>query len=74
MFGDARIAGQFAEEMLAKDIYVIAFSFPVVPKGKSCTFISTELVKTCIYLETNGKKAMATIDDVTCDVMAVKEQ
>jgi glycine C-acetyltransferase len=35
MLGDARLAGQFAEEMLKKGIYVIGFSFPVVPKGKA---------------------------------------
>eukprot|EP00823_Brevimastigomonas_motovehiculus_P009076 TRINITY_DN8756_c0_g1_i1.p1 TRINITY_DN8756_c0_g1~~TRINITY_DN8756_c0_g1_i1.p1 ORF type:complete len:417 (+),score=96.77 TRINITY_DN8756_c0_g1_i1:33-1283(+) len=33
MLGDARLAGQFADEMLKKGIYVIGFSYPVVPKG-----------------------------------------
>ena len=33
--GDARLAQEFAEEMLKRGIYVIAFSFPVVPKGKA---------------------------------------
>jgi glycine C-acetyltransferase len=33
MLGDARLASEFADEMLARGIYVIAFSFPVVPKG-----------------------------------------
>jgi glycine C-acetyltransferase len=32
MLGDARLAGRFAEEMLAEGVYVIGFSFPVVPK------------------------------------------
>ncbi|KAL0222508.1 hypothetical protein RCL1_002362 [Eukaryota sp. TZLM3-RCL] len=35
MFGDARLAAEFAEEMKARGIYVIAFSYPVVPKGKA---------------------------------------
>jgi glycine C-acetyltransferase len=35
MFGDAVLAGRIAEEMLAHGVYVIAFSFPVVPKGKA---------------------------------------
>jgi glycine C-acetyltransferase len=35
MIGDARIAGDMAERLLAKGIYVIAFSFPVVPQGKA---------------------------------------
>lgn len=33
MLGDAKLAGQFAEEMLSRGIYVVGFSFPVVPKG-----------------------------------------
>eukprot|EP00057_Strongylocentrotus_purpuratus_P021088 XP_011675562.1 PREDICTED: 2-amino-3-ketobutyrate coenzyme A ligase, mitochondrial [Strongylocentrotus purpuratus] len=33
MLGDASLAGRFAEEMLQRGIYVIGFSFPVVPKG-----------------------------------------
>ena len=30
MLGDARLANQFADEMLKRDIYVIGFSYPVV--------------------------------------------
>jgi glycine C-acetyltransferase len=33
MFGDARVAGQVAERLLAAGIYVVAFSYPVVPEG-----------------------------------------
>ncbi len=33
--GDARLAGQVAAAMLEEGIYVIGFSFPVVPKGQS---------------------------------------
>ena len=35
MLGDAALASQFADAMLDKGIYVIGFSFPVVPKGKA---------------------------------------
>jgi glycine C-acetyltransferase len=35
MTGDAKVAGEMAERLLAKGIYVIAFSFPVVPQGKA---------------------------------------
>ncbi len=35
MIGDAVVAGKLAEAMLAKGVYVIAFSFPVVPKDKA---------------------------------------
>ncbi|MCX8229519.1 MAG: glycine C-acetyltransferase [Planctomycetota bacterium] len=35
MLGDARLAGDFAKALLAEGIYVIGFSFPVVPKGQA---------------------------------------
>ena len=35
MLHDARRAAVLAEALLAKGIYVIAFSYPVVPKGKA---------------------------------------
>jgi glycine C-acetyltransferase len=35
MLGDAKVAGEMAQRLLAKGIYVIAFSFPVVPQGKA---------------------------------------
>jgi len=35
MIGDAALATKFADAMLEKGVYVIGFSFPVVPKGKA---------------------------------------
>ncbi|MBB3143192.1 glycine C-acetyltransferase [Halomonas organivorans] len=35
MLHDAALAARFAEEMLAEGVYVIAFSYPVVPKGRA---------------------------------------
>ena len=35
MLGDATLAGEMARLMLAEGIYVVGFSFPVVPKGKA---------------------------------------
>ena len=35
MLGDAALAGRFAEAMLEKGVYVIGFSYPVVPHGKA---------------------------------------
>ena len=35
MLGDARLAADFADDMLERGIYVIGFSFPVVPKGSA---------------------------------------
>jgi len=33
MIGDARVAGEMAARLLDRGIYVIAFSYPVVPEG-----------------------------------------
>ncbi len=35
MFGDAALAARVADAMLAEGVYVIAFSYPVVPQGKA---------------------------------------
>jgi glycine C-acetyltransferase len=35
MLGDAKLAGEFARQLLAEGIYVIGFSFPVVPQGQA---------------------------------------
>lgn len=35
MLGDARLAANMADDLLERGIYVIGFSFPVVPKGKA---------------------------------------
>lgn len=35
MIGDAKLAGDFANRLLEENIYVIGFSFPVVPKGQA---------------------------------------
>ncbi|WIO73125.1 glycine C-acetyltransferase [Porticoccaceae bacterium LTM1] len=35
MIGDARLASEFADKMLDEGIYVVGFSFPVVPRGQA---------------------------------------
>jgi glycine C-acetyltransferase len=35
MLGDAKLAAEMASRMLAAGIYVVGFSFPVVPKGQA---------------------------------------
>ena len=35
MLGDASVAAKFADAMLAHGVYVIGFSYPVVPQGKA---------------------------------------
>jgi len=35
MLGDAALATRFADAMLAQGVYVVGFSFPVVPQGRA---------------------------------------
>jgi glycine C-acetyltransferase len=35
MLGDAAVAGRMAELMLDEGVYVVGFSYPVVPQGKA---------------------------------------
>ena len=35
MIGDAALAGRMAAAMLQKGVYVVGFSYPVVPQGKA---------------------------------------
>ena len=35
MIGDAALAARFADKLLAEGVYVIGFSFPVVPRGEA---------------------------------------
>lgn len=63
MLGDAKLANIFAEEMLARGIYVIGFSYPVVPKEKarirvqiSAAHTEAEIDKACDAFIETGKK------------------
>ena len=35
MFGDAFLATKMSEALLTKGVYVVGFSYPVVPQGKA---------------------------------------
>jgi len=35
MLGDAALATRMADRLLARGIYVVGFSYPVVPQGKA---------------------------------------
>jgi glycine C-acetyltransferase len=35
MIGDAALASKMAAKMLEKGVYVVGFSYPVVPRGKA---------------------------------------
>jgi len=63
MFGDAAIASKMAEELLSLGIYVIAFSFPVVPQGQarirmqvSSSHTPEQIDRAIAAYETAGKK------------------
>jgi glycine C-acetyltransferase len=64
MLHDAKLASLFADALLDQGVYVVAFSFPVVPKGKARirTQISADLSQQQILLAlqafANVKKAL----------------
>ena len=35
MLGDAKLASAMADQLLAEGVYVVGFSYPVVPKGQA---------------------------------------
>ncbi len=51
MLGDAVLAQRMAEKLLDKGIYVIGFSFPVVPKGKARIRLQISAVHTKDHLD-----------------------
>ncbi len=51
MLGDAALAGKVAEALLAKGVYVIGFSYPVVPQGKARIRIQISAAHTRDQLE-----------------------
>ena len=52
MLGDAKVAAQMADAMLAEGVYVIAFSYPVVPKGKARIRVQISAALTTAELDT----------------------
>jgi glycine C-acetyltransferase len=51
MLGDAALAAAFADRMLGEGIYVIGFSFPVVPKGQARIRVQVSAAHTREHLE-----------------------
>ena len=63
MLGEASLAKKFADEMLKEGIYVVGFSFPVVPKGQarirtqmSAAHDFSHIDKAVVAFEKVGKK------------------
>ena len=52
MLGDAALAARFADAMLAQGVYVIGFSYPVVPQGKARIRTQISAAHTTEELET----------------------
>lgn len=51
MLGDAVLAQKMAEKLLDKGIYVVGFSFPVVPKGKARIRLQISALHTKVHLD-----------------------
>jgi glycine C-acetyltransferase len=65
MFGDAVVAARIAEEMLRHGVYVIAFSYPVVPKGKARIRVQLSAAHSDADIETCVAAFTAARDTVT---------
>ncbi len=52
MLGNAKVAVEMADAMLAEGVYVIAFSYPVVPKGKARIRVQISAALTIAELDT----------------------
>lgn len=60
MLGDAKLASQFAQQLMDHGVYVIGFSFPVVPHGKARIRTQMSAVHTRQHLD----KAVAAFTQV----------
>jgi glycine C-acetyltransferase len=52
MLGDAKVAVEMADRMLAEGVYVIAFSYPVVPKEKARIRVQISAALTTVEIDT----------------------
>jgi glycine C-acetyltransferase len=55
MLGDAALAGRMADKLLEKGIYVIGFSYPVVPQGQARIRIQVSAAHTPEQIERAGQ-------------------
>lgn len=51
MLGEARLANEMAQKMLQKGIYVVGFSYPVVPKGLARIRVQLSAAHTRAHLD-----------------------
>ena len=64
MFGDAVLAGRIADAMLEHGVYVIAFSYPVVPEGKARIRVQLSAAHSAADVETCVRAFVAARDEV----------
>jgi glycine C-acetyltransferase len=64
MFGDAVLAGKIADMMLQHGVYVIAFSFPVVPQGKARIRVQLSAAHSVADIETCVAAFVAARDEI----------
>jgi glycine C-acetyltransferase len=69
MLGDARLAQDMAKRMLAEGIYVIGFSFPVVPKGQARIRVQISAAHTREHLD----RAIAAFKKVGAEMGVLKK-
>jgi glycine C-acetyltransferase len=60
MYGDAALASRTADAMLERGVYVIAFSYPVVPQGQAR--IRTQM--SAAHSRADIERAIAAFEDV----------
>ena len=71
MFGDANLAARMADTMLEHGVYVIAFSYPVVPKERARIRVqlsaahSADDVETCVRAFVAARDAIASVERAT---------
>ncbi|HVU92268.1 MAG TPA: glycine C-acetyltransferase [Jatrophihabitans sp.] len=65
MFGDAVLAGRIADEMLKHGVYVIAFSYPVVPQGKARIRVQLSAAHSAADVETCVRAFVAARESVS---------
>ncbi len=70
MLYDAALAGKFADEMLKRGVYVVGFSYPVVPKDKA----RIRVQMSCAHNREHLDRAVAAFGEVGKDLGVLKGQ
>lgn len=68
MLYDAALAGKFADEMLKRGVYVVGFSYPVVPQGRA----RIRVQMSCAHEREHLDRAIAAFSEVGRDLGVLK--